>query len=156
LLPNGGAPAIQFTPVTATAGGNVTVTGSSWPDGALVTLSVDFGHGDEQLASATTSNGSFATTITLPPDITASVYTVTAQDGQGDVVTQTLTVGSRQQAAGRRPFLDDSCAHSSHAEYAAHRMFRTRAHNTRTAYCLLPTGKSCSPSWTQVPLRCRQ
>ena len=96
LLPNGGAPAIQFTPATATAGANVTVTGSGWPDGATVALSVDFGNGDEQLASATTSNGSFAATFTLPPDIAASSYTVTAQDGQGDVATQTLTVASSQ------------------------------------------------------------
>jgi hypothetical protein len=96
LLPNGGAPAIQFTPATATAGGNVTVTGSGWPDGATVTLSVDFGNGGEQLASATTSNGSFAATITLPPDVTPGSYTVTAQDGQGDVATQTLTIGSTQ------------------------------------------------------------
>jgi hypothetical protein len=96
LLPNGGAPAIQLTPATATAGGNVTVTGSGWPDGATVTLSVDFGNGGEQLASATTSNGSFAATITLPPDVAAASYTVTAQDGQGDVATQTLTVASTQ------------------------------------------------------------
>jgi serine/threonine-protein kinase len=96
LLPNSGAPAIQFTPATATAGGNVTVTGSGWPDGATVTLSVDFGNGDEQLAGATTSNGSFTATITLPPDISASSYTVTAQDGQGDMATQTLTVASSQ------------------------------------------------------------
>jgi serine/threonine-protein kinase len=96
LLPNSGAPAIQFTPATATAGGNVTVTGSGWPDGATVTLSVDFGNGDEQLASATTSNGSFAATITLPPDVAAASYTVTAQDGQGNVATQTLTVVSTQ------------------------------------------------------------
>src|SRR5919199_165699 len=96
LLPNGGAPTIQFTPATATAGGNVTVTGSGWPDGATVTLSADFGNGDEQLASATTSNGSFTATITLPPDVTAASYTVTAQDGQGNVATQTLTVVSSQ------------------------------------------------------------
>jgi hypothetical protein len=96
LLPNGGAPAIQFTPVTATAGGNVTVTGSGWPDGALVTLSVDFGNGDGQLASAATGNGGFAATVTLPPDIAAGGYAVTAQDRQGDVTTQTLTVGGRR------------------------------------------------------------
>jgi hypothetical protein len=94
VLPNGGAPAIQFTPATATAAGNVTVTGSGWPEGATVTLSADFGNGSQQLASATTSNGSFAATIALPPDIMAGSYTVTAQDGQGDVATQTLTVGS--------------------------------------------------------------
>jgi hypothetical protein len=91
LLPNGGAPAIQFTPATATLGGDVTVIGSGWPDGALVTLSVDFGNGDEQLASATTGDGSFAGTIMLPRAIAADVYTATAQDGQGDVTTQTLT-----------------------------------------------------------------
>jgi len=96
LQPNGGAPALQFTPATATAGGNVTVTGSGWPDGAQVTLSVDFGNGDEQLASATAGDGNFVATITLPRDITASTYTVTAQDGQGDVATQTLTVAGRQ------------------------------------------------------------
>jgi hypothetical protein len=77
-------------------GDNVTVTGSGWPDGALVTLSGDFGNGDEQLASATTGDGRFAGTITLPRGITASIYTVTAQDGQGDVATQTLTVASSQ------------------------------------------------------------
>jgi eukaryotic-like serine/threonine-protein kinase len=86
LLPNGGAPAIQVTPATATVGGNVTVTGSGWPDGALATLSVDVGHGD----------GSFAGTITLPRDLSADIYSVTAQDGQGDVTTQTLTVVSSQ------------------------------------------------------------
>jgi eukaryotic-like serine/threonine-protein kinase len=96
LPPNSGAPAIQFTPVTATVGGNVTVTGSGWPDGAAVTLSGDFGNGDEQLASATTGDGSFARTITLPRDIRVGIYTVTAQDGQGDVATQTLTVASTQ------------------------------------------------------------
>jgi hypothetical protein len=94
LLPNGGAPAIQFTPATAAAGDNVTVTGSGWPDRAAVTLSVDFGNGDEQLTSATAGDGRFAGTITLPRDITASIYTVTAQDGQGDMATQTLTVAS--------------------------------------------------------------
>ncbi|HKC74911.1 MAG TPA: protein kinase [Chloroflexota bacterium] len=139
LLPNGGAPAIQFTPVTATAGGNVTVTGSSWPDGALVTLSVDFGHGDEQLASATTSNGSFATTITLPPDITASVYTVTAQDGQGDVVTQTLTVGSRQQAVGRFWTIAARILPMRNTPRTECSEPALTTPELPTAYCLLPT-----------------
>src|SRR5437764_800193 len=151
LLPTGGAPAIQFPPVTATAGGNVTVTGSSWPDGALVTLPVDFGHGDEQLASATTSNGSFATTITLPPDITASVYTVTAQDGQGDVVTQTLTVGSRQQAVGRFWTIAARILPMRNTPRTECSEPALTTPELPTAYCLLPTGKSCSPSWTQVP-----
>jgi serine/threonine-protein kinase len=95
LLPTGGAPAIQLTPVTATVGGNVTVTGSGWPDGALLTLSGDFGNGDGQLAGAATGDGSFAATVTLPPDIAAGSHTVTAHDGQGNVTTQTLTVGRR-------------------------------------------------------------
>ena len=91
--PASGAPAIQFSPTSAAPGDNVGVSGSGWPDGAVVTLTADFGSGTQTLApNITVSNGGFTTLITIPPGTGPAVYTVTAQDDQGEQASQSLTV----------------------------------------------------------------
>lgn len=93
--PNSGAPSIQFAPARAAPGDIVTVVGTGWPDNAVVTLTTDFGSGTQELANPiSVSNNGFSTVITLPADAAAAVYTITAQDNQGDQASQTLTVTS--------------------------------------------------------------
>lgn len=92
-LPNGGAPAIGFAPPTVKVGGTVTVSGSGWPGGDVVTLSADFGSGIETLAQPTAdANGQFTISVALPTDATAGIIMVNAHDDKGNSISQTLTI----------------------------------------------------------------
>lgn len=87
------AVAMTLSPSAGAAGSSFTAVGAGWPSGVTVTLSTDLGTGPQSLGTVVVEqSGAFRLKLALPNSVLPDVYTIIADDGQGDSVSQVFTI----------------------------------------------------------------
>lgn len=104
-----GNPVIAVNPAIVAAGGKITVTGTEMEANEVFSITLEGMTGSTRLGDATAvkaeneEDGGFATTFTIPSDITSGSYTVKASPEDGDAATTDLTITSPSDQASSAP-----------------------------------------------------